>query len=331
MRGDSHWYWKHHGDLVGPISADELAKLIKSRRIHDDDQLRLSDEADWIDGATAKSLFDRTIAQEMGAADLTGGASAAASNLLRHARFSGATQSNSSAEGFVVKAIRSCFDLVWRCGIFAFECGIWPIVFCARWRKSWLSAVAVLFVLAMVAFSRFDPASTINQSIYDEFSLILEDIRLLRVNSTPAEWDNFREEQAEVLADATERLRRSEGAFNSRAFIRLWAFEEEDAEARYHLLQASYRLHELLRDNSDASDELFLAAEKHLNDAENVLAGDYLLQKARRKRDKEMAAANQRRGKSTRSNNVDLGFARIIAINALFWAVGSVMVWKWLR
>lgn len=51
------WYWKHRGDLLGPMPTEDLERLIQQRRVGDRDEIRLTTSADWLTGKDVKLMF----------------------------------------------------------------------------------------------------------------------------------------------------------------------------------------------------------------------------------------------------------------------------------
>lgn len=51
------WYWKHRGELRGPFETEDLASLVRQRRIFDRDQLRLDGDSEWLSGKSVKEMF----------------------------------------------------------------------------------------------------------------------------------------------------------------------------------------------------------------------------------------------------------------------------------
>ena len=51
------WFWKHKGDLLGPLTTEALAELVEADRVHDRDQVRVAETEDWLSGADVKRLF----------------------------------------------------------------------------------------------------------------------------------------------------------------------------------------------------------------------------------------------------------------------------------
>lgn len=51
------WFWKHRGEIRGPYDTEDVASLIRQRRVFDRDQLKLEEEGEWISGQRVKEMF----------------------------------------------------------------------------------------------------------------------------------------------------------------------------------------------------------------------------------------------------------------------------------
>lgn len=51
------WFWKHKGQMLGPLDTETLADLVQKRRVFDRDEVRFAESQQWITGVELKQLF----------------------------------------------------------------------------------------------------------------------------------------------------------------------------------------------------------------------------------------------------------------------------------
>ncbi|WP_437222544.1 GYF domain-containing protein [Planctomicrobium sp. SH661] len=83
------WYWKHRGELRGPISTEDLDDLIQHHRIDNRDELRPVGSSAWLSAEAVKEMFASALSKPTEKSTMK-----AAARLLQQRRFHAASEGN---------------------------------------------------------------------------------------------------------------------------------------------------------------------------------------------------------------------------------------------
>jgi hypothetical protein len=231
------WFWKHKGQMLGPLDTETLADLVRKRRVFDRDEVRFAESAQWITGAELKQLFTET--PHVSSVD-------AAAALLAHVRRPDGGDESPVAElqlpqmqapavtgifawlaGLVNSAVGSLFVAVAAPLLAVFSRFGKPIV------------VAAVFAAAGVIFVRsLDISGGQNSDVAASLLTAGERLTELRNRSTSeAEWDTFTADTRTWLKPTIADLQTHAQRFPLQG--RKWFdFERLNARTRHDLIRA---------------------------------------------------------------------------------------------
>ena len=187
------WYWKHRGDLLGPIDTEALGKLISEHRVADHDKIRLSTSTEWMTGAEIKAMFAGDVQQATTS-------EAAAALLTRTTRLQ---QGHSShREGFISSIASRIYRIAE--GLFESLGGLrGPVVkicvVCLSLFKLLLNRFVILFFVVIglgtvIAVQVRTGSSAVNHRVLNELDSTWEKFKTLKTaEASTSEFQAFKE------------------------------------------------------------------------------------------------------------------------------------------
>lgn len=204
---EPRWFWRSAESLYGPLSTDEVAQLIRRKRISDTDELRIDDEGEWMAASSIKALLD--VSEEARSAHT---ASDSAAHVLKHAASSRLSYSGAgSAKAPLTGRLVACAGYRLAAFIAYLPCSVRAgalFINRLRWllnRKLTLAVLAV-FLLAVV-FKDRERSDWAHQETLVKLSTVWEHSQSLRERSaSAAEWRKFAEQTFAWLKPTLETL-----------------------------------------------------------------------------------------------------------------------------
>lgn len=315
------WYWRSQGRQHGPLSTEELGRLVRQHRIADADELRLAENEEWMSAAQVKAMFAGS--SESASA---GTPSESAARLLSHA-------AHARLKRRVERASRSAalVDLFRKSGGglagIAGNLGDWLAAGVGSLsklgslfgRKTTLAAAIV--ILLAILFKDVDFGNTRHRDVFEQLSTASDQMQSLqRRGASDAEWKEF-EQQTLAWLDPT--LEALQEAARSKPVNRIYWLRSsrEAAETRRQLILAANRLKFILarpRGLDQTLDEAFLL---EMSAAHDYLSGKMALQQA-------AAVPTNADGAATEAAGTDPLLAGMLAVDAV--VIGGV-AWLWWR
>lgn len=320
----AEWYWKHRGELRGPISTEDLDDLIRHHRIDNRDELRPVESEDWLSGETVKAMFARARAGDTEKSTVD-----AAARLLQQRRLPGAGegkgknlfQSIPLADGLKSAGamLSGLFDQI--------ITGLSSALYSLRcFRNRWVALIVAAILLLSIHLGQRDFSGAENRRIYELYSQLLSEVRRLQsIKASDAEWMHFQETQKDAFNASRESLKRIDRKFPGRYRPGCYDFEQENGQARFELIQAGYRFQELLQMGKDAKPDAVTGAEKSLTNIQDVFSGKFLTQlKIARSK------PSVRKSPAASNTGIDPLIAGIIAVDGVLLLGGGFFLWRWL-
>jgi hypothetical protein len=237
------WFWKHKGQMLGPLSTETLADLVQKRRVFDRDEVRFAESQQWITGAELKNLFAGT--PDASSAD-------AAAALLAHVRRPDGGNEEAVADLPQIHVPRVS-------GIFGYVGGLvssavgWLFVAVAgpllavfsRFGKP-IIALAVLATVGIMFAWNVDASGNQNKHAAADLLAAGDQLRELRNKSTSEEeWAKFTEETRAWLQPTMAELEARAKRFPLQG-TQWFDFERLNARTRHDLIRAGNALNKEL-------------------------------------------------------------------------------------
>jgi len=306
------WFWKHKGQMLGPLSTETLADLVQKRRVFDRDEVRFVESQQWINGGELKQLF----AGSPGAST-----SEAAAALLAHVRRPDGSSEPPIAElelpqlrapgiegltGWLSGAITDAVGWL-------FVAAALPLlVLFSRFGKP-IIAAAVFVTVGVIILRSLDLSRSRNQRVVNDLMDSGAQLHTLRNKKTSeTEWAEFATQTRDWLRPTIAELQARARRFPLQG-SHWFEFERINARVRHDLLRAASALDkELDQGPLQLGDPV--AFNSLLSEALNTLEGN------------EFRGWNQPRGPARPAADVDALTIAFIAFDVLL-LVGGVAYW----
>ena len=304
------WFWKHKGQMLGPLSTETLADLVQKRRVFDRDEVRFAESQQWITGVELKQLF----------AGSPGASSAdAAAALLAHVRKPESGDDAAVAELPQVHVPRVAGIFGYLGGLFTSAVGGLFVAVAApllavfsRFGKP-IIVVGVLAIAGIMFAASLDLSGGQNRRVAADLVAAGEQLRELRNKKTSdAEWSEFTTETRAWLQPTIAELQERAKRFPLQR-SQWFDFERLNSRTRHDLIRAGNALDKEL-DQGPLQIGDPVAFSSMLNEALSKLEG------------LEFRGWNRERGPAQGSADLDMLTIGFIALDALL-VIGGVAWW----
>lgn len=233
------WYWKHKGNLLGPMDTAKLEDLVRHHRISDKDHIALADTNHWLTGAEVKSIFCEQSAApsaDVAARLLNDAARRQLNRSVIEVKTAGALEAMSrSTKGSVGHALALVTDSL----------GTLIVHVLPLFNRKVLAGLLCVLTLLWMG-KELDTLYFANRHIYGQLTESFE--RLQQLQERPirdvasSEWQTFQSETSHWLKPTIESLEaQSQANPASKAY---WLpYKAAAAHARWNLLAAAKDLH----------------------------------------------------------------------------------------
>lgn len=312
---ENQWYWKDEQDLLGPLSTEELERLIQQGRIADHDEIRPEGSEEWLSGEAIKAMFVSARAESDSTTDDSTTAGAA-SKLLSQTRLQpwNAGQSTNTGRSHLARGLANTGGVVSS----LLEWVAMGIVAVAQrlpgLRKRWITVFVAVAILGSLLLQGIDLNGGENRRIYQQFSEMIQLLQHKRdLGADPSEWQQLQQTLLPQIEEAKAKLLRLEERY-PRTLVRTrkWRFDFEvgNSWTRRNLIQVTYPLSEIIRQGASATPAAFERLEHEMGTVQRHLSGKFMEEYRARK-------AKLRKGKPEGTGGVDLMTAGIVGVDLL--------------